>query len=319
MRLRAVIIALLFSCGLAHASRYTQYIQAQSPGPDILWQENETSGTTLDNSGSGGADYDLTTHNTPTLNQPGFGPKHGKAIFWDSASSEYADKNQNDTGSGPGDLGSDLTVSCWKKTSDTAGGAIVSTNDDGMADDLSRIWALAASGGATPTFVIYNSDFGTTYLVANGGTTLDNNTWYYIAGTYDVSEDDAFAYLNGVEDATDTTTNGTKAGAVQYWEMHRNLQTSTAYDKGTSQDCAVWGGTKWSEADILQQYLHGISAGGWPFQTKLTEPPDYHRDDYWKTVARHGYLTGWLESIVMAPFSFQPWLPLSFLPPGAPQ
>ena len=55
---------------------------------------------------------------------------------------------------------------------------------------------------------VYEEDVdGTNGITVNGATTLLNDTWYYIAGTFNDAANSQIAYLNGVSDNSTTNSN----------------------------------------------------------------------------------------------------------------
>jgi len=287
--------------------------------PTVFYYDTETSGTTLTNHGNAGtpSNYNMTTVNTPTLNQSGVTASRGGAIQWASASSQYAHVNRNDTGSGPGDLGSDRTVECWMNYSaanyrafGTASSEAASSND---------VWLIAVNGSNVASFVIFQDGTNLAKYAATGATTLSTGTWYLITGTWAQSTHTLTVYKNGVSDGTSSTDNGGTIGAVQWWEQGRVIRAVPLYSDGKSQDCAVYGSVS-PAANILDRYNFGILASigqTWPFLTKRPDIPSIRDDGWLEKVKSRGYMDGHFTPQAKEPLWLTVgWLPFSTLPPG---
>lgn len=328
-----LLIALLLVPVLAFgASTYRNYYVNNWCGAtscSVYWPMNETAGTTLTNNCSAGcalssaSAYNLTTHATPTLNQAGVNAFHAGAIAWAGTSSQYANVNATDSGSGPGDLGADRTFMCWtKKASNSFGGTLIAgeTNESAAAAD--QLWSLAiASADSKPKLNIFNNTGAVYQQAAGSALSVGAGTWYFITGTWEHVTPLSIIYVNGVSAGSSSATSGTINGALNYFEMSRTESDASTYYDGTSQDCAIYPDDL-SATSVLTIYNAGVTGNpnsGWWIPVKYPEPelPRFRNDDYFKQFVSRGYNSGLYTSREPIPHllrvGFDPW---TVLPAG---
>lgn len=258
--IRRLLAALLLLPTLAFGDAYSTQIISEI-GFGLYWRMNETSGTTLANSSaSSGSAYDMTTHNTPTLNQAGVVAARAPSILWTSASSQYADVTKNDTGSGPGDIGQgDRTIECWTKVT-TDVGYVISAAEASTGTQASRGWGVAAIANSGIVFQYFDAAGTGVYQQLIGSTNMTAGSWYAVAVAWTLATHKSEVFLNGVSDGSTTTVTGSPSGSITYWNLSRLAGQNVSYYGGNSQDCAVYLGTV-SAATLLAHYNLGVATG----------------------------------------------------------
>jgi hypothetical protein len=264
--------------------------------------------------------YDLTAVNTPTFNQSGINAARGTSIFFDSASSEYAEANANDTGSGPGDT-TDFTTGCWAKTDLLAIRTLVSTNRRSATTIPvnNRVWSLSITDTGLMVFTIAQATPNTdaTYSQALGATVVSDNTWHFYVATWVLSTTTNTVYLDGVQDGTSSTTSGSANSAVEYMDLGVRTADTPRFLKGYLQDCFI------IQELVNPITLYCVGTGGcgqddWPYNVKAPEPPKYQFDKWLTHLVKNGYTTGlWAEKTIrprtigaFLPFAAIPWGPI---------
>lgn len=319
LRLTAVFVV-LWALPLLAATSFESWLIGQI-NPTVFWFMDETSGTALTNSGAGGAGYNLGTINTPTLNQAGVNAARGVSINWASASTEYAEVNKNDTGTGPGDFGTDRSWSCWIKNTGAATGTLVSVADSQAGGQVNRNgrMAVANSAGNKAFFQIYQNIGTTSYISVTGATSMTDGVWYMITGTWATSGTTIKVYLNATEDGTNSTTLGLIADATTWIAVGRQEGSADVYFNGNIQDCFMYTSLL-SAAQVSAIYNRGILIAAqleaWPFTVKRPELPRFRDDGYFAKAINRGYVSGGFHPTVMHARAFGPYLPLAVVPNG---
>lgn len=326
--IRKLLICLLLLAAPAFANNtFENYMIGQCGACKVYWPENESSGTTLTNQcnyscGSSAASaYNMTTSGTPSLAQSGVNAARGTSISYTTASSQYAEANVNDSGSGPGDIGHDVTFSCWANlTSFAVSNALLTTNFGTGTGSNQNSTALATNTSSHVAFILRDQgDPGTVYINIAGSTTLSTSTWYMLSGVWTQGTHTVEAFVNGVSDGSTSTIAGTNPPtAVQYFDIGRQNRTNPIYEGGKSQDCYIFN-TALSASTLLQQYNRGIALsaiGDWPFTVKL-ELPAHMDQAFVSKVVERGYLSGHFGNKTLQPqLFFAAYLPLQIIPNG---
>lgn len=298
-------------------------------GSTLYWPMDESSGS-LVNQCVSGSSYNLTTSGSPTYAQAGpsltaasgvlSGPR-GTGVLMASASSQYAEVNKDDTGSGPADLNHSLSMGCWEKQTSDATGVLLSSGHDATNTAGASNWSLliAASGSGGVQFRIYQTGGDTSYEIVTGPTTAATG-WHFMVGTWNQSTKAMKVYLDGSQDNSTTTTSGTISAATQrYIDIGRRYTAGGGnFLNGTTQDCFITNG-EFSAANILAMYQHGVSSpsgSSWPHTVKRPELPRFRDDGYFEYAVSHGYNTGLISSGELVPqllnigypnFALMPW------------
>lgn len=139
----------------------------------------------------------------------------------------------------------DLTIACWVN-----GDTFTSTNGTrywiatkGTSGGGNYEWGLFIRGNgviAALRMTIWNTADGG-YLSADSTTTVSNNAWHHLCGTYDNGTTTVTAYLDGTAEGTVNTPTGTKTG-----DRAVNLLIGDRADGGTNNlnaqvaECALW-------------------------------------------------------------------------------
>jgi len=289
---------------------YNHYLLSEmTPGPNVHWAMSESSGPTIANSGSSGSPYNLTAVNSPTFGSPGANPAHKTSIIF-NGTTQYANVNRNDTGTGPGDLGGDRTFACWVNRPVSGGG----TTGASMAvlkaltgADTDKIWFLAWNNSDVVVFVVYNTA-GAVYQIATGATVLTRGTWHFIAATWQSATPTSTVYLDGVNDGSDSATNGTRNSSQQWFEVARLEQASTIYLGGSLQDCSIWGLNALSPTTIATLFNKGVGGNVLPWRVEF-HVPRYSNPGYLEKVVNRGYLTGLFRGEVIPQRVFLGFVP----------
>ena len=92
-----------------------------------------------------------------------------------------------------------VTYSAWVKSTNTASEQRIIGQKPSIGYSDLASGGLGISGGKAE-MIAY--DDGISYKYSVGGTALQNNTWYYIVGTYDPTDKNIRIYVNGVLDGT---------------------------------------------------------------------------------------------------------------------
>jgi hypothetical protein len=143
-----------------------------------------------------------------------------------------------------------ITVSAWIYCTavTTSFATIVNKDTSGGA----QIQYTLRFSSTTGKVMFRAGDAGAASLV--GATILSNNTWYHVAGTYDVNNGNAQAiYLNGVADNSGTSTGSMTPRASTLAIGRRN--TDGLYFPGLIDDVRVYYERALSAAEVRQLYL----------------------------------------------------------------
>lgn len=98
----------------------------------------------------------------------------------------------------------DFTISGWIRTTDnTESGQRIFCDDENNSGG----YALSLGDPGTGRIRFYSRGMNTVSL--DGSNVISNNTWYYVAGVVDRTNQDRFIYVNGVQNAVDLTDGGT--------------------------------------------------------------------------------------------------------------
>jgi hypothetical protein len=169
---------------------YDPFLQQSYPG-------SGTAVTDLSGSGNNG-----TLQATPTYNSAaGF-------FTYNGASSQYISTTTALTNPGP------YTISAWFRTSTASGRCIVnfeSAQTGTGSTSYDRSLYMGTNGN------IYFGNYDGTIDVAVSSTTLNNNVWHYVAGTYGGEGTTMRLYVNGASNATQTST--TYQNYTGYWRI----------------------------------------------------------------------------------------------------
>lgn len=157
---------------------YDPYLQQSYPG----------SGTTVTD--LSGNNNNGTLQAAPTYNAAGY-------FSYVGASSQYISTTTSIANPGP------YTVSAWFRTSTASGRCIVNFENAQTgtgSTGYDRNLYMGTNGN------IYFGNYDGTADVAVSTTTLNNNTWHYVAGTYGGEGTTMRLYVNGVSNATQVST-----------------------------------------------------------------------------------------------------------------
>lgn len=156
-------------------------------------------GNTASNPGTGTTWADLSGNgNNGTLNGGvSYSGTNGGVLSFDGVSGYVSLPNDIVTTSNIRANG--ITYSAWVKSSNTATEQrIIGQKPSGGYSDFAS-GGLGISGNKAK-MIAYDDNIS--YKSAIGNTTLQNNTWYFIAGTYDMSDKNIRIFVNGRLDGT---------------------------------------------------------------------------------------------------------------------
>jgi hypothetical protein len=134
----------------------------------------------------------------------------------------------------------DVTIEAWVNTNSTSGLQTIVGNYEGP-----NMTFLLRLDGLTPVFFVNNGIFN----AVTGSTTLSQNTWYHIAGTWDGSE--IKIYVNGVLDGVEVCT-GNFVTTPEPFKIGGGLSNGTEYFSGKIHGVRFWNAAK-TETEIASQ------------------------------------------------------------------
>jgi hypothetical protein len=108
------------------------------------------------------------------------------------------------------------------------------------SSDPNLVWVIWSSAG---------SELGR----ATGSTTLSTGTFYHVAATFDIVNDDMYLYLNGVEDGSDTSGTVTPSDTSSEVWIGGREDGGTKYFNGTIDEVAIYNKTL-SAAEIADNF-----------------------------------------------------------------
>ena len=293
---------------------------------NVYWPMDETSGTTLVNQCpvSCGAHspplYDLTTHNTPTLNQSGVNSQHGPSVLFTGASSQYAENNANDTGTGPSDMSNgNVTSGCWFKQHVVGAATLLSVNTFGANGNPgvnNMNWALFINNEVI--FAATKAGGGTYVQVIGGTTPLIADTWYFFVNTWRLSNTTDTVYLNGTADGNNGGVVSAPApSATEFMDLAvRSFTTDPIYATAYESDCFIFK-TLWEAPTVKFFYDIGtVATDDWPYNVKAPQIPKFRNKGYEKKLVDYGYTTGLFATRTLKPPLFGLYPALATVPSG---
>lgn len=157
----------------------------------------------------------------------------------------------------------DITISMWVQVSGTP---------------ATRTWFFTNSGaGANPPLdpyrialetgrqirVQFEGDNGTSFIVMTSSSTLNLNEWYHISATYDAASNNAFLYINGIQEASNNTAMtldannlGLKIGATQ----DDNGNAVGPFFQGAIDEISIWSRAL-PQAEVRDRMCQSLTGG----------------------------------------------------------
>ncbi|MDD5397434.1 MAG: LamG domain-containing protein, partial [Candidatus Moranbacteria bacterium] len=180
----------------AQASNYTIGAfggEEKTTGPMAYWKFDEGTGTIANDSSGGGKNATLGALTAAPIWKSDNDCVSGKCLAFDGANDYVSLPNDIVTVSNIRSKG--VTYSAWIKTANNASEqrVIGQKQSSGYSDYSSGGIGISASGQAR--MVAYD-DSGA-YKYSNSTTILQANTWYFITGTYDPTDQKIRVYVNG--------------------------------------------------------------------------------------------------------------------------
>ncbi|MFN5983844.1 MAG: LamG-like jellyroll fold domain-containing protein, partial [Fluviicola sp.] len=141
----------------------------------------------------------------------------------------------------------DVTIEAWVYTNSSSSLQTIVGNYEGP-----NMTFLLRLDGLTPVFYVNNGIFN----AVTGSTTLSQNTWYHIAGTWDGSE--IKVYVNGVLDGTEVCV-GNFVATTEPFKIGGGLANGTEYFSGKIHGVRFWNFAK-TESEIAVDMNQCIAA-----------------------------------------------------------
>lgn len=232
MRSLTLLISLLLSWEcfaattvLPHRRKAFQPVAAAGGSSTLLtdlaayWKLDEASGTRVDSYSNA---QDLTDNNTVTSTAG----KQGNAARFAVANSEYLSRGDSATLS----VSSSFSFAFWFRTTtdQTSSGFVEKEND----------YKVMKNNSDNVVFTVFDSASGSISAQATG-TSIANNTWYFVVATYDHGDKKARLYINnGSEELSPgALTNGPKDGAGNFY---MGIDTAIGWYDGDVDEVGFW-------------------------------------------------------------------------------
>ncbi len=169
------------------------------------WKFDETSGTTVVDSSTGGNNGTLTNGPILVKDTPG-GASNLRSLQFNSGRSQYVAMASSLAGT----LGGTATLAAWIKTSMTGNNTMTSapgiTGTDHVGDANDIFWGWIDASG-------YIGVQAGTGSAAKSSAAINDNTWHHITMTRDSTSGQVIMYVDGVQANSATSDTGTKSTA----------------------------------------------------------------------------------------------------------
>jgi hypothetical protein len=222
------------------------------------WLLGEAGGASrVDSSGNSNTLGDTNTVTQQTGHEGGSDKAAG---FTNGAGNYLAIADGSQTGL---DLTGAFTVAGWVNPQTLRAGnnmSLISKGHEAASNANYYLW-ITDTGSSVFKMQGRVSNDGTTVTTVNGSGTFSNSTWYHVAMVY-VPSTSLTLYINGVQDATNTTSIPASLfnGAANF-ELGRTTASATNFWDHYQDEWVVWN-TNLSASQILQVYSESANAGG---------------------------------------------------------
>jgi len=166
-----------------------------------------------------------------------------------------------------------ITVSAWVKTSSWRSyDVFISRHRYGNSGNS---WIFGTGLVGTELYFSVKNKAGTaSYILETSGLNLQVNTWYFVVATYNASTGYQYIYVNGVEEASQDTTDTTGifegVAPLTLGARYTSAGAKTDFFNGIVDEIGIWN-VSLSLAEIEEIYNNGNGLS-YPFESEISNP-----------------------------------------------